>query len=215
MEKFLAYMKEDLSKIESVSFEELGINKENTALIVVDMVKGFYNEGPLANPDVKNVIEPMLKLNEKMKDYKKVFFIDSHNENSVEFESYPRHCVEGTIEEELIDEFLQSEAMINKNTIFIKKNSINGFNANGFEKIRDNKNIENFIVVGVCTDICVKNFTLSLKTYFNEKNLEKRIIVPANMVETYDANFHSRDFWNLTSLFEMKSNGVQIVKDIN
>ena len=215
MEKFLAYMKEDLSKIESVSFEELGVNKENTALIVVDMVKGFYNEGPLANPDVKNVIEPMLKLNEKMKDYKKVFFIDSHNENSVEFKSYPKHCVGGTIEEELIDEFLESEAITNKNTIFIKKNSVNGFHANGFEEIRENKNIENFIVVGVCTDICVKNFVLSLKTYFNERNLEKRIIVPANMVETYDADFHSRDFWNLTSLFEMKSNGVQIVKDIN
>lgn len=214
MEKFLSYMKSELRDLESISLEDINATKDNTVIMFVDMIKGFYNIGPLSNEKVKNVIGPITELNNKTIDYKKIFFIDSHNEDSIEFSSYPRHCVKGTDESELIDELLNSEAIENKNTSIIKKNSINGFHCDELSKLFLDDKIKNFIVTGVCTDICVKNFVMSLLTYFNEKNLERKIIVPKNMVETFDADFHNRDFWNLTSLFEMKSNGVQIVKCI-
>lgn len=215
MEKFLAFMKQDLNDLKSITLDELNATKENTAVIFVDMVKGFYNKGPLANENVANIIKPLVDLNEKTKDYRKIFFIDSHEENSVEFNSYPRHCVRGTEEEELIDELLLSEGFKNPNTKIIKKNSINGFHCEEFKRFINEEEITNFIIVGVCTDICVKNLTISLITYFNEKNMRRKIIVPQNMVETYDASFHNREFWNLTALFEMKANGVCVVKDIN
>ena len=215
MEKFLEFMKSDLSNIRGISLEEIGANKNNTAVIIVDMVKGFYNEGPLANEKVGEIISDIVKLDKITDGYRKVFFIDSHVENAKEFTSYPKHCIEGTVETELIDELKELESINNKNTIIVRKNSINGFHCEELKEIIDNKAIEKIIVVGVCTDICVKNFVMSAITYINQFNLDKEIIVPSNMVETFDADFHNREFWNLTSLFEMKTNGVKIVRDIN
>ncbi|WP_297522450.1 isochorismatase family cysteine hydrolase [uncultured Clostridium sp.] len=214
MEKFLEFMKNDLVTIAEVSLKELGANKDNTALIIVDMVKGFYNIGALANEKVGNIISDIVRLDKDTKDYKKVFFIDSHEDNAREFKSYPAHCIAGSVEEELVDELLNSESLKNKNTIIVKKNSINGFHCKEIKEIVDDEKIKNIIVVGVCTDICVKNFVMTAVTYLNQYNLEKDIIVPANMVETFDADFHNREYWNLTSLFEMKANGVKIIKDI-
>lgn len=215
MEKFLEFMKNDLSNINEVSLGKIGANKNNTAVIIVDMVKGFYNEGPLANEKVSKIINHIVRLDKITEDYKKVFFIDSHSENAKEFDSYPVHCIEGTVEAELIDELQVLDSIQNKNTIIVRKNSINGFHSKELKEIVDDNNIKYIIVVGVCTDICVKNFVMSAVTYINQFNLDKKIIVPANMVETFDAEFHNRDFWNLTSLFEMKANGVKIVKDVN
>ncbi|MGL5068585.1 MAG: cysteine hydrolase family protein [Sarcina sp.] len=214
MEKFLEFMRKDLESITEVSFESLGVNKDNTALIVVDMVKGFYNEGPLANEKVGEIIGDIVRLDKMTTDFKKIFFIDSHSEDAREFKSYPPHCVAGSVEEELIDELLQSESLNNKNTMLVKKNSINGFHCEELRAVVDDEKIKNIIVVGVCTDICVKNFVMTAITYLNQFNLDKEIIVPANMVETFDADFHNREYWNLTSLFEMKTNGAKIVKDI-
>lgn len=210
MEKFLKFMQDDLKSVGEVSLSDF--SKENTAVIFVDMVKGFYNEGPLANEKVENIIPSLAILNEKTKGYKKIFFVDSHTEDSTEFKCYPKHCIKDTVEEEIIDELQIDDE--DKNISIIKKNSINGFHAKGVKEFLDDSSIQNYIVVGVCTDICVKSFVLTTISYFNEKNLDKKIIVPMNMVETFDFDFHSREFWNLTSLFEMKSNGAIIVKEI-
>ena len=51
----------------------------------------------------------------------------------------------------------------------IEKNSTNGFFA---MDIADYAYLDNFIVVGCCTDICVYQFVLALKTYFNQNNLD-------------------------------------------
>ncbi|MGL4991958.1 MAG: cysteine hydrolase family protein [Sarcina sp.] len=212
MREFLEFMKKDLDNIEDISLSKLKSN--DTAVIIIDMVKGFYDVGPLSNPYVKNIIPNIIKLYNNTKDYKKIFFIDSHNENSREFSSYPKHCIKGTTESELIDELIESDVLKSKNSIFIKKNSTNGFHCEQMKKLLDDKTLKNFIVVGVCSDICVKNFVISAVTYFNQNNLEKEIVVPINMVETYDAPYHNREFWNLTSLFEMKANGVKLVKNI-
>jgi len=68
------------------------------------------------------------------------------------------------------------------NSVIIEKNSTNGFNSDGFRQWL-NKNcdeVNNYIVTGCVTDLCVLQFTLSLKAYFNEMNEDKRIIVPMN-----------------------------------
>ncbi len=74
--------------------------------------------------------------------------------------------------------------------------------------------IETYIIVGDCTDICIKQFALSLKTYFNEKNENKKVIVPANAVETFhlDVTYHHAGLMNLLSLYEMEQGGIEIVK---
>ncbi|MFT8312999.1 MAG: isochorismatase family protein [Clostridium sp.] len=189
--------------------------KKNTAIVIVDMVKGFVNKGILSSPRIISIIDTIVNLNEISNGYKKIFFLDEHEENSAELTTYAKHCIKGTEESELIDE-LNTDAIFNKNTTMISKNSTNGFHAPAF-KVWLEKNediIENYIVIGCEADICVSHFATTLKTYFNEKNLNKRIIVPINGVETFDFGTHDGDLMKIISLWEMKANGIEIVDKI-
>lgn len=210
MLRALGNIKMEIDSLESVKLSDLVKNKENTAFVVVDMVKGFYNIGVFASDRTEKVIQPIVKLNKVLDGCKKVFFVDSHTKHSVEFKSYPEHCLKGTEEEEYVEEIKPDS-----NTVFIKKNSINGFHAPDFKKwLEKNKNIDTFIVTGVCTDICVETFAMTLKTYFNEMNEDKNIVVPINAVETSDFGNHDAELMNLITFFKLKSNGIQVVKEI-
>jgi nicotinamidase-related amidase len=196
-----------------VKLEEL--DKKNTVIIIVDMVKGFVHEGILSSPRIVDIIDSIKKLNKQAEGYKKLFFLDEHEENSVEFKAYAKHCLRGTSESELIEE-LKAEDIIHENTKLITKNSTNGFHAPGFKSwLEENEeSVQNYIVVGCEVDICVSHFATTLKTYFNEHNLDKRIIVPINAVETFDFGTHNGDLMKVIALWEMKSNGIEIVEEV-
>lgn len=191
------------------------LDKDKTALFVVDMVNGFVYSGALASPRVAAIVENVVELNKKMKGYKKVFFLDTHSKDSKEFRSFPMHCIKGEKEADLIDD-LKTEDSKGQETYYIEKNSTNGFHAETFkkwiEKYEDR--VYNFIVTGCVTDICVLQFTLTLKSYFNENNKEKRIIVPINSVETYSGGTHDGDLVNLFALYNMHTSGIEIVDKI-
>lgn len=191
------------------------LDKDKTALFVIDMVNGFVNTGALASSRVAVIVENIAELNKKMKGYKKVFFLDSHSEDSEEFHSFPPHCIRGGEEAELIPE-LKTEDSRGEETYYIEKNSTNGFHAEGFKEwIKKYEDaVDNYIVTGCVTDICVLQFSLTLKSYFNEKNKEKRIIIPANAVETYDGGTHDGDLINLFALYNMHVSGIEIVDRI-
>lgn len=203
-------IKKEINEIGDLDFNKI---EGESALIVVDMVKGFCTVGPLSSNRSTLVIDPILQLNSIMKKSKKVFFVDSHIENSIEFKSYPVHCVKESEEEELIDEL--KEYTTDDTVTVIKKNSINGFHTNKFKEwLNNNINIKNFIVTGVCTDICVEAFVTTLATYFNEIDEDRTIILPINTVETFDLGTHNADLMNIISLYKMKSNGIKVVKSI-
>lgn len=210
MNKALEGIKNEIFNLPALKIEE--INKEKTALIVVDMVKGFYNVGVFASDRTEKTIAPIVDLIEKLNSSEKVFFVDSHSKDAAEFKCYPEHCIHGTVEEELINEIKEK---VDKYTTVIKKNSINGFHAPEFEKWLDkNKKIENFIVVGVCSNICVETFAITLKTYFDQFNINNNIIVPMNATETYDLGNHNAELMNLMTFYKLKNNGVKVVKEI-
>lgn len=212
IDRILDMQKEIAGKVVNLT----DLSKEKTVIIVVDMVNGFVHEGPLSSPRVVEIIDNLVKLNEKTHGYKKIFFLDQHEEASVEFKNYAKHCVKGTIEAELIPSLRNAPATIHSNTTMIEKNSTNGFHAPGFKIWLDNneEHIENYIVVGCEVDICVSHFATTLKTYFNEKNLNRRIIIPVDSVETFDFGTHHGDLMKVISLWEMQSNGIEIVDNI-
>ena len=73
--------------------------------------------------------------------------------------------------------------------------------------------IDNVVVVGDCTDICIYQFVVTLKAYFNEKNINKNIVVPMNLVDTYDIPFvHPGDLLNVVFFNSMIQNGVKLIK---
>ena len=203
------------SELKGKTIELSSLDKDRTALFVVDMVNGFVYSGALASPRVAAIVENVVDLNKKMKGYKKVFFLDTHDENSLEFRSFPMHCIKGEFEAELIPE-LKTKDSEGQETFYIEKNSTNGFHSDGFKqwiKTYEDK-VDNYVITGCVTDICVLQFALTLKTYFNEKNKSVRLIVPANTVETYDGGSHDGDLINLFALYNMHISGIEIVDKI-
>lgn len=181
-----------------------------TALVIVDMVNGFAREGALKSPRVEELIPEITRLIKKCDELGmlKLAFADCHTKASPEFDAYPEHCMEGTYEGEIVDEIKQAGGYT-----LIHKNSTNGFLEVEFQKwLEENPQIASFIVTGDCTDICVQQFAITLKTWFNIKNMKIRVIVPVNAVDTYNFGPHNGDLVNVMALYNMIINGVEVVK---
>lgn len=199
-----------LEKLHSARLNDL--QPEETAFVIVDMINGFVREGALKSPRAEKLIPEITRLSKACDTMQipKIAFADCHSAESPEFGSYPVHCLAGTSESEVVDEIKEAGGYM-----LIPKNSTNGFLEDGFQKwLKENQQINTFIVTGVCTDICVQHFSITLKTWFNTKNKKSRIIVPVNMVDTYDLGVHNGDLTNIMALYNMSINGIELVSDI-
>ncbi|MCX7924026.1 MAG: cysteine hydrolase [Clostridia bacterium] len=200
-------MLEDLA---AVNLKELKV--ENTVLIMVDMINGFTREGALQSPRVEALIPEITRLSRVCGEQGigKLAFADCHTQVSPEFGAYPVHCLAGTREGEVVDELKAVGGYE-----LIEKNSTNGFLEEKFQEwLKANPQIDNFIVVGDCTDICVQQFAITLKTYYNIVNKNVRVIVPVNAVDTYDFAIHNGDLMQVMALYNMMGNGIEVVKGI-
>ena len=179
-------------------------------LLVIDMVNGFVKEGALADTYINNITPNMINLIEQyIKDGNDIISIqEGHNNNSKEFENFPMHCVIGTKEAELIDELLPYKDKMK----VIRKNSTCGFVTENFlNYIKQNENnLDEIVLTGCCTDLCVMNFAVPLKNYINEKDLNIKVVVYKNSVETYDTPTHNRDEYNEMAFKIMKQNGIEV-----
>lgn len=200
---------ENLSKLKVSDFKQ-----ENTVIVNVDLINGFCKEGNLSSELVKKIIPYTVKINELFKEYHKIFFVDKHTKASTEFNSYIQHCIENTSESEIVDEL---KPFVDKNSTVCFKNSVNGFLCDDYSNwLNNNMNKTNIIVIGDVTDICVMNYCLTQKNFFNEKNVNSRIVIPIKGVETYDLDItnHNAELMNLFALYNMRMNGIEIVDDI-
>lgn len=191
-----------------ISYPDLpNLDTKRTLVIVIDMVKGFVVEGAMADPGIAAIIPAIQNL---LKIYPRhLFFADAHHPASREFISFPAHCLKGSEESELLDEFQQDPGRI------INKNSTNGFVTEQFLGSIEAlvRKYDHFIVTGCCTDICVLQFVLSLQGYFNEYDcLNKDIYVPADAVDTYNGADHKAEDYNAMALALMAMSGVKIAR---
>lgn len=188
-------------------YNELNINYNRSVLIIIDMIKGFANIGNLKSEYVLNIAEDIRVYSEKFSHI--IAINDNHDVNDCEFNTYPNHCISNTEEVEFCEEL--------KNVKFsnvLYKNCTNGFFAKDFLKVF-NYYIDNdfsFIVSGCCTDICILQFCITFKGYLNSINKNLDILVPVNLVETYDSVVHPRNSVNNISLYLMKNMGIKLIK---
>jgi nicotinamidase-related amidase len=199
-----------LAKLPILQLKDL--QGKQTALVIVDMVNGFAREGALKSPRVEELILEITELSKMCDELEisKLAFADCHIEASPEFYAYPVHCMMGTVEGEIVDEIKEIGGYI-----LIPKNSTNGFLEEEFQKwLKEYRHVNTFIITGDCTDICVQQFAITLKTWFNMQNKKVRIIVPVNAVETYDFGLHNGDLMNAMAFYSMIGNGVEVVKEI-
>ena len=153
------------------------------AVIVVDMQNGFLREdgtlfcGRLARKIIPNVFELLKKESEEGST---IFFTqDTHDPDDKEFDMFPPHCISGTEEVEIIDELDGIDG-----TIIQKRRYSGFFETHLQEYIQDVEDLDEVIVCGVCTDICV------LHTVAGLRNLDIPVTVPADCVASFNAVNH-------------------------
>lgn len=185
------------------------VNYDKSLLIVIDMIKGFTDIGSLKSEFIKSIGEDIKNASKKFSHI--ISINDSHKKHDCEFNSFPPHCIEGSYECEMCDELKDVKFT---HTLF--KNSTNGFFSKNFMdvfKYYIDNNFD-FVVVGCCTDICIFQFCITFKTYLNSINKNLNIIVPKNLVETYDCENHVREEATNASLYLMSNAGITLINSL-
>lgn len=179
-------------------------------VVVIDMVNGFINEGPLADKDINRITPNILKLIDraKLKGIPVLAFRDCHEIDDEEFKLFPEHCLKGTSESELIPELKARE---NDFDFIIDKPTTNGFITKEFQELLYYNEYDEVIVMGCCTDICVLNFCTSYLSFIKENNLKTKIIIPANCVDTFKGINNDRDYRQTNALNVLSDMGAVIV----
>lgn len=217
---------------------DLVLGKQKTGLVIVDEVNGFatVGAGNLAPPSPNAQVATMVAETDRLarafteKGWQILAFLDTHVPGKPE-PPYPPHCEAGTGEEDLVPELAWLEQ--DPNTALVRKDCINGFvgaiRPDGSNAVVDWVNaagLERLLVVGICTDICVMDFVLTLLSARNHDLMPslKDISVYNEGCSTYDLPLsvaeglglpktaaHPQDLTHHMGLYFMASRGAEIV----
>jgi nicotinamidase/pyrazinamidase len=152
------------------------------AVLVVDMLRGFLEEGyPLyigedcrkIIPDIRVLLERETKRGSVI-----IFICDNHASDDLEFRMFPPHCIEGTPETEVIPELSEYSGEV------IHKRRYSGFFDTSLEEKLKKINPGKLIICGVLTNICV------LHTAADARNRDYEVEVPVNCVASPDIDTH-------------------------
>jgi len=152
-------------------------------VIVIDMVRGFLEEGhPLFCGAAARSIIPCVRelLEREMKQGSHILFLaDTHDEDDKEFEMFPAHCIRGSSECEIVPELASFEGEV------IPKRRYSGFYGTPLEERLKELQPDRIIVVGVCTDICI------MYTVADARNRDYVVEVPRDCVASFDPEAHA------------------------
>jgi nicotinate phosphoribosyltransferase len=152
------------------------------AVLVIDMIKGFLEKGYPAYcgrrargiiPNVQGLLERELAQGAKA-----FLLCDHHAPDDPEFKMFPRHCVEGTVETEIVPEFAGYPGEV------IAKRRFSGFFDTPLEKKLSQLKPDKLIVCGICTDICV------LQTVADARTRDYEVEIPVDCVASFNEAAH-------------------------
>ena len=236
-------MTEGLNQIMPLQLSTLDLTSldEGTGLVIVDEINGFATVGggnlapPVPNAQVSKMVEETDRLARffTKKSWPILAFLDTHIPGKSE-PPYPPHCEAGTGEDELVPELKWLEKK--DNVTLVRKDCINGFigafQADGSNTVMDwaqLNSIKKILVVGICTDICVMDFVLTLLSARNHGMLHEveEILVYDKGCSTYDlpretaeslglpsSASHPQDVTHYMGLYFMASRGAGLVQEV-
>jgi len=195
----------DLQRQLPVAMQPYALAGRSVGLVVVDEVNGFctVGAGNLAPPEpdaqVARMVEETDRLARRFAQEKRpiLAFLDIHQPGKPE-PPYPPHCERGTGEENLVPELAWLDGC--PHAILLRKDCINGF-VGGIEpapkhgmhhnKVVDwinNHRLDALVTVGICTDICVMDFVLTMLSARNHGMTPtlRDIVVLEPATATYD-----------------------------
>jgi nicotinamidase-related amidase len=238
-EVFNQYMRDQLKAAPEWTVEQL-VEKaggmDQIYLVFVDIIKGFCDEGALSSDRVQEMVEPVKELTEKCLHHglaadHLIFLQDRHPQDAVEFAAFAPHCVEGTVEAEVVDALLPFQQLPGARVYY--KNATNalfgqdekGERFHQFLERRFEEGKSTFVVVGDCTDLCIYQNAMGIRLLANEKNADVQVVVPISHVRTYDMTIaqaeqfqilaHDAEMMDTMFLYHMQLNGVQVLQSLS
>ena len=145
-------------------------------LIIIDMINDFIEEGKdLEVPEGREIIPNIENLIREARDndIPVIYSKDSHTKGDDEFEDWPPHSLQDTEGSEVIKE-LKPE----KEDIIIKKHRFSSFRDTELEERLKSLGVDEIILVGVLTDICILH--AAIDAYYKDYE----VIVPEDCVAT-------------------------------
>lgn len=182
------------------------------AVFIIDMNIGFCEDGNLADPSIKHIVPNIIIVTDQILEEGEAVYIvnDKHSKLSVELKRYLEHCM-GNNESKTIKELAIYEKEANK--VFYKNSTCALFAPGVIDTLLEMVNLKQVIIVGCCTDICIQNFAIALRNFFDELNIDVEIIVPKDCVETYHIpSIHDRKENNERAYKVMENTGIKLVK---
>jgi nicotinamidase/pyrazinamidase len=150
------------------------MSNQHKALFVINMLRDYLEEGaPLEIPAgrwiIENIAGEIRYAREKGRPI--IYLCDAHEQDDPEFEHLPRHAVKGTRGAEVIDALAPQPG-----DHTIAKVSYSGFFRTGLEKLLDELDIDEVLLCGLPTNVCV------LYTAVDALQRGIRVIVPETCV---------------------------------
>lgn len=224
-----------------ITGEALTLEVPGWGLVIVDIVNGFatVGAGNLAPPAENSQVSRMVAESDRLargfdeKGWPILAFLDTHEPGKPE-PPYPPHCEAGTGEEELVPalKWLEDAGA----ATLVRKDCINGFvgaisekGGNSVVNWANENNLEKLLVVGICTDICVMDFVLTMLSARNHGLTDncRDIVVYDGGCATYDlpksvasalglpeTASHPQDLTHHMGLYFMAARGARIATDV-
>ena len=217
----------NLSTLDLAAFmREQGIEPQNIAVISADLVNGFCYKGALASPRIADIVGPsadLFRLAHNLRVRQFALVQEYHTHDAVEFEQYGPHCIRGTEEAQTVEPlaslpFADLFRVIHKNSLHPALHT----DMDGW--LAQHPDVNTFITVGDCTDLCLYQLVMHLKLGANALDRRVQVIVPADCVQTYDLPIetaqqigalpHDGNLMHAVFLYHMALNGARVVAGI-
>ncbi|MBX9634917.1 MAG: isochorismatase family protein [Magnetospirillum sp.] len=213
-----------------------------TGLVIVDVINGFatIGAGALAPPAPDAQVARMVAETDRLArrfaaaGWPVMAFLDTHQPGKPE-PPYPPHCELGSGEEQLVPDLDWLEG--SPAATLVRKDCINGFigaidpvsGRNAVVEWVKDHGLEAVLVVGICTDICVMDFVLTLLSARNHGlmpsldqiavfepgcatyDLPKPVALSLGLPETAA---HPKDITHHAGLYFMAARGAMLISNV-
>jgi nicotinamidase-related amidase len=187
------------------------LDPQRAAVIVIDMQRDFLDaSAPIATPGGRDLIPGINRLTARARllGMPVIFTQEMHRADKsdfgIELEFEPPHCLEGTPGMELVEQ-LDVEPTDYR---ILNKRRYDAFLGTELEMLLQARHIENLIVVGVCTDICVAS------TVQHARNLDFRCYVVRDCVAGTSVERHEAALLCLSHVFGYVVSLADMEKDL-
>lgn len=173
------------------------MNEQKVAVLVIDMQRDFVDEeAPIKCEGAREIIPEINRLLEyaRRKGIPIIYTKEVHRADGIDFgielEKEPKHCIEGTGGEEIVEELAPK-----KGDYIVVKRRYSAFLDTDLEILLRGLKVKTLVVTGVATNICVR------ATVEDAKQKDYHVLVPRECVAATDRDANESNLRDINNFY--------------